>query len=159
MDMIVDSPDLYKVDFDEPNDRESPIITNSQPDPYPDTNASQAHLRSGRIRPPLLPPHPVSQNLDSQNPNIQVEEIVDERAYSSIEIGIEPAGLAVGLASIGPGVGQGTATGQAVEGIARQPEAEGKIRGTLLLSLAFMEALTIYGLVVALALLFANPFV
>ncbi|XP_042958249.1 uncharacterized protein LOC122293876 [Carya illinoinensis] len=37
-------------------------------------------------------------------------------------------GLAVGLASIGPGVGQGTAAGQAVEGIARQPEAEGKIR-------------------------------
>ena len=36
---------------------------------------------------------------------------------------------------------------------------KGKIRGTLLLSLAFMEALTIYGLVVALALLFANPFV
>jgi len=69
------------------------------------------------------------------------------------------AGLAVGLASIGPGVGQGTAAGQAVEGIARQPEAEGKIRGTLLLRLAFMEALTIYGLDVALALLFANPFV
>ncbi|KAG4163211.1 hypothetical protein ERO13_D01G158000v2 [Gossypium hirsutum] len=67
------------------------------------------------------------------------------------------AGLAVGLASIGHGVGQGIAAGQAVEGIARQPE--GKIRGTLLLSLAFMEALTIYGLVVALALLFANPFV
>ncbi|KAD4981695.1 hypothetical protein E3N88_18366 [Mikania micrantha] len=37
-------------------------------------------------------------------------------------------GLAVGLTSIGPGVGQGTAAGQAVEGIARQPEAEGKIR-------------------------------
>ncbi|XP_049935307.1 NAD(P)H-quinone oxidoreductase subunit 2, chloroplastic-like [Nymphaea colorata] len=57
------------------------------------------------------------------------------------------AGLAKGLASIGPGVGQGTAVGQAGEGIARQPEAKGKIRGTLLLSLAFMEALTIYGLV------------
>nr|QIQ22808.1 ATP synthase CF0 subunit III [Cistanche salsa] len=70
------------------------------------------------------------------------------------------AGLAIGLASIGPGVGQGTAAGQeAVEGITRQPETEGKIRGTLLLSLAFMEALTIYGLVVALALLFVNPFV
>ena len=54
------------------------------------------------------------------------------------------AGLAIGLAAIGPGIGQ--------------PEAENKIRGTLLLSLAFMEALTIYGLVVALALLFANPF-
>ena len=69
------------------------------------------------------------------------------------------AGLAIGLGAIGPGIGQGTAAGQAVEGIARQPEAEGKIRGTLLLSLAFMEALTIYGLVVALALMFANPFV
>ena len=68
------------------------------------------------------------------------------------------AGLAIGLAAVGPGIGQGTAAGQAVEGIARQPEVENKIRGTLLLSLAFMEALTIYGLVVALVLLFANPF-
>ncbi|MFN6234148.1 ATP synthase F0 subunit C, partial [Microcystis sp.] len=60
--------------------------------------------------------------------------------------------------AIGPGVGQGTASGEAVSGIARQPEAEGRIRGTLLLSLAFMESLTIYGLVIALVLLFANPF-
>ena len=57
-----------------------------------------------------------------------------------------------------PRNGHGAGAGGAVEGIARQPEAEGKIRGTLLLSLAFMEALTIYGLVVALVLLFANPF-
>jgi F-type H+-transporting ATPase subunit c len=65
------------------------------------------------------------------------------------------AGLAIGLGAIGPGIGAGAA----VEGIARQPAQEGKIRGTLLLSLAFMEALTIYGLVVALAIIFANPFV
>ncbi|AHB88692.1 MULTISPECIES: ATP synthase F0 subunit C [Thermosynechococcus] len=68
------------------------------------------------------------------------------------------AALAIGLASLGPGLAQGNASGQALEGIARQPEAEGKIRGTLLLSLAFMESLTIYGLVIALVLLFANPF-
>ena len=68
------------------------------------------------------------------------------------------AGLAIGLGAIGPGIGQGDAAGQAVSGIARQPEAEGKIRGTLLLTLAFMESLTIYGLVIALVLLFANPF-
>ena len=68
------------------------------------------------------------------------------------------AGLAIGLAAIGPGIGQGNAAGQAVEGIARQPEAEGKIRGTLLLAFAFMESLTIYGLVISLLLLFANPF-
>ncbi|MBA0645784.1 hypothetical protein Goklo_013838, partial [Gossypium klotzschianum] len=37
------------------------------------------------------------------------------------------AGLAIRLASIGPGVGQGTAAGQAIEGIARQPDAKGKI--------------------------------
>jgi F-type H+-transporting ATPase subunit c len=43
------------------------------------------------------------------------------------------AAIAVGFAGLGPGIGQGNAAG-AVEGIARQPEAEGKIRGTLLLS-------------------------
>ncbi|KAJ4737881.1 hypothetical protein LUZ62_007560 [Rhynchospora pubera] len=69
------------------------------------------------------------------------------------------AGLAVGLASIGPGIGQGTAAGQALEGIARQPEAEGKIRGTLLLSLAFMEALTNLWTGRGISDLFANPFV
>ena len=68
------------------------------------------------------------------------------------------AGLSVGLAAIGPGIGQGQAAGATVEGIARQQEAENKLRGTLLLSLAFMESLTIYGLVVSLSLLFANPF-
>lgn len=68
------------------------------------------------------------------------------------------AGLAIGLSAIGPGIGQGNAASAAAEGIARQPEAEGKIRGTLILSLAFMETLTIYGLVVALVLLFVNPF-
>ena len=68
------------------------------------------------------------------------------------------AGLAIGLGAIGPGVGQGTASNAAIGGIAPQPEAEGKIRATLLLTLAFMESLTIYGLVVALILLFANPF-
>ena len=35
------------------------------------------------------------------------------------------AALSVGLSAIGPGMGQGTAAGYAVEGIARQPEAEG----------------------------------
>jgi F-type H+-transporting ATPase subunit c len=69
------------------------------------------------------------------------------------------AGLAVGIGAVGSGLGQGNAASRAVEGIARQPEAEGKIRGTLILSFAFMESLTIYGLVVAPALLFANPFV
>lgn len=55
------------------------------------------------------------------------------------------AGLSVGLAAIGPGIGQGQAAAYAAEAIARQPDAEGKIRGLLLLSFAFMESLCIYG--------------
>jgi len=54
-------------------------------------------------------------------------------------------GLVVGLASIGPKVGQGIVARQAIKGIARQPEIKRKIRDTLLLNLAFMEALIIYG--------------
>ena len=76
------------------------------------------------------------------------------------QFGISHLGGAIGagLAAIGAGIGIGQIGKGAVESIARQPEAENKIRGTLLLSLAFMEALTIYGLVVALSLIFANPF-
>ena len=71
---------------------------------------------------------------------------------------MNPIVAAASVVSAGLAVGLAAAAAQAVEGIARQPEAEGKIRGALLLSFAFMESLTIYGLVVALALLFANPF-
>ncbi len=55
------------------------------------------------------------------------------------------AGIAV-LAGIGAGVGIGIATGKAVEAIARQPEAAGQIRTTLLLGCALAEATAVYGL-------------
>merc|ERR1712134_14431 len=66
------------------------------------------------------------------------------------------AGFAIGLAAIGSGVGQGIASGRCIDGISRQPEVADDLRGVLLLSLAFMESLTIYGLVIALVLLFAK---
>merc|ERR1711972_433835 len=69
------------------------------------------------------------------------------------------AGFAIGLAAIGSGVGQGIASGRCIDGIGRQPEVADDLRGVLLLSLAFMESLTIYGLVIALVLLFANPLI
>ena len=59
------------------------------------------------------------------------------------------AALAVAIATIGPGLGQGIAASKAMEAIARQPEASGDIRTSLILALAFMEALTIYGLLIA----------
>ena len=58
------------------------------------------------------------------------------------------AGLAV-IAGIGPGVGQGIAAGKALDGMARQPEAAGMLRTNMILAFAFMESLTIYGLVIA----------
>lgn len=58
-------------------------------------------------------------------------------------------GLAIGLAALGSALGQGNATAGAMEGIARQPEAAGEIRTTLLIALAFMEALTLFSFVIA----------
>ena len=62
------------------------------------------------------------------------------------------AGLAVGLGAIGSGVGMGIAAGKAFESIARQPESSGTVRTLLFIAFAFMETLTIYGLVIALML-------
>jgi F-type H+-transporting ATPase subunit c len=63
------------------------------------------------------------------------------------------AGIAV-LTGVGAGIGIGIATGKAAEGIARQPEASGKIQGAFIIGIALAEATAIYGLVIALLLLF-----
>ena len=68
------------------------------------------------------------------------------------------AGLAM-IAGIGPGIGQGYAAGKAAEAVGRQPEAKGDITTTMLFGCAVAESTGIYGLVVALILLFANPLV
>ena len=59
------------------------------------------------------------------------------------------AALTIALSTIFPALGQGKAAKAAIESIARQPDAAKDIRSTLLLSLALMEALTIYGLLIA----------
>ncbi len=67
------------------------------------------------------------------------------------------AALAVGIAAAGCGAGMGHAAGGACTGVARNPEVSGKITVTMILGLALIESLTIYGLVIALILLYANP--
>ena len=62
------------------------------------------------------------------------------------------AAIAIALSTLGPGIGQGIAASKAMEAIGRQPEASGKILAPLIVSLAMMEALTIYGLVIAFVL-------
>ncbi|MDE6433234.1 MAG: ATP synthase F0 subunit C [Lachnospiraceae bacterium] len=62
------------------------------------------------------------------------------------------AGIAV-LGAMGAGIGIGIATGKATEAVARQPEADGKIRTTLILGCALAEATAIYGFVIALMII------
>ena len=72
--------------------------------------------------------------------------------------GIEAAAvIAMAIAAFGCALGQGNAIARALEGIARQPEAAGKIQGPLLIGLGFIESLAIYVLVIALIIIFANP--
>jgi len=68
------------------------------------------------------------------------------------------AGLGMGIGSLGTGIGQGLAIKSAVEGVARNPGASGKILTTMMIGLAMIESLAIYALVVCLIILFANPF-
>lgn len=59
------------------------------------------------------------------------------------------AAIAIALSTIGPAIGQGMTAKAAMESIARQPDAAKDIRSTLIISMALMEALTIYGLLIA----------
>lgn len=68
------------------------------------------------------------------------------------------AGLTVAIGSIGPASAQGRAVDSALDAIARQPDASDRISRTLFVGLAMIESLAIYCLVIALILLFANPF-
>lgn len=63
------------------------------------------------------------------------------------------AALAVALSTIGPAIGQGITASKAMDAIARQPEAAGNIRSTMIIAMALMEALTIYGLLIAFMLI------
>lgn len=60
-----------------------------------------------------------------------------------------PAGLAIGLGAIGPGIGIGLIGMKALEAIGRNPDAQAKILPAMLLGMAFAEAIAIYALVIA----------
>ena len=64
------------------------------------------------------------------------------------------AAITVGLAAAAGAVGMGIAIAKSVEGISRQPEAEGKIRTSLMLGLVFVETAIIYALVVGILIIF-----
>ena len=73
-------------------------------------------------------------------------------------ISIIAAAFAVAIGSIGPAFAEGRAVAAALDAIARQPEAAGTISRTLFVGLAMIETTAIYCLVIALLLLYANPY-
>jgi F-type H+-transporting ATPase subunit c len=73
-------------------------------------------------------------------------------------ISIVTAGLTIAIGSIGPALGEARAVSQALSAIAQQPDEAGTITRTLFVGLAMIESTAIYCFVVAMILIFANPF-
>ena len=67
------------------------------------------------------------------------------------------AGLAIAIGTMLPAIAMGRAISQALDALARQPEAERSIMRTLFIGLAMIESLAIYCLVIVLIILFRNP--
>ena len=84
----------------------------------------------------------------------QTQQSESAQTDSSLGLKAVATGIAIGLAAAGGAVGMGIAAGKSVEGIARQPEAESKIRTTLMLGLVFIETAIIYALLVVILIIF-----
>ena len=63
------------------------------------------------------------------------------------------AAITIAISTIGPAIAQGITAKSALDNMARQPESAGNIRSTMIIALALMEALTIYGLLIAFMLI------
>lgn len=73
-------------------------------------------------------------------------------------ISILTAGLTIAIGSVGPALGEARAVAQALASIAQQPDEAATITRTLFVGLAMIESTAIYCFVVAMILIFANPF-
>ena len=69
------------------------------------------------------------------------------------------AGLCLGLAAIGAGIGDGLVTSRFIEGITRQPEAQSKLFTNTLISVGLIESMAIISTVVGMIMLYANPLI
>lgn len=68
------------------------------------------------------------------------------------------AALSIGVAGFGAGLGMGHGLRGACEGVSRNPEAQNAILKIMIIGMALCESIAIYGLVIAIILLFVNPF-
>lgn len=86
--------------------------------------------------------------------SVATEAVVENDGDNTLSAKAIAAAVAIGLAAAGGAIGMGVGIAKSVEGISRQPEAEGKIRTTLMLGLVFVETAIIYALVVAILIIF-----
>lgn len=73
-------------------------------------------------------------------------------------VSIVTAGLTMAIGSVGPALGEARAVAQALSAIAQQPDESATITRTLFVGLAMIESTAIYCFVLAMILIFANPF-
>ncbi len=76
-----------------------------------------------------------------------------------VSFSILAAGFAVAVGGLGPARAEGEALAKAIEAIARQPEQYNTIVRLLFIGIAIIESIAIYTLVIALVILFANPYI
>lgn len=81
--------------------------------------------------------------------------MTDISMFTIVSTALVMLGIAIGV--LGPALAMGKAISQALDALARQPEAERSIMRTLFIGLAMIESLAIYVLVIALIILFRNP--
>jgi len=73
-------------------------------------------------------------------------------------VSIIVSGLTIAIGSVGPAFGEAMALSKALSSIAQQPDESGTISRTLFIGLAMIESTAIYCFVVAIILIFVNPF-
>ena len=83
-----------------------------------------------------------------------VSEEAEDSADNAAGAKAIAASIAIGLASAGGAIGMGLSISKSNEGIARQPEASGQIRSSLMLGLVFIETAIIYSLIIAILIIF-----
>jgi F-type H+-transporting ATPase subunit c len=92
-----------------------------------------------------------TQTTDSDDDAVVAEEQTQQDATGAKAIA---CAIAVGLAAAGGAIGMGMTVAKSADGISRQPEAEGKIRTSMMLGLVFIETAIIYALLVVILIIF-----
>lgn len=116
--------------------------------------AAAAFVTAGLVMNEVNAPSSVVASAEETAEPAADEETAAETEDSSIGAKAIGAGIAVGLAAAAGAVGMGIAVAKTSEATARQPEAEGKIRSSLMLGLVFIETAIIYALIVAILIIF-----